>query len=118
MTNGTLPVATADEQAGAVSRPALPAITVALPASRYRFVPRQPNLLDALRSEGFDLPFQCRAGYCGRCRVQLCQGEVRYRQQPLAWLNPGEILPCCCIATSDLTLQLPEAVVATGHWQD
>lgn len=113
------PAAKAGEQPGAAStRPPLPAITVALPASRYCFVPRQPNLLDALRSEGFDLPFQCRAGYCGRCRVQLCQGEVRYRQQPLAWLNPGEILPCCCTASSDLTLQLPEAVVATGGWRD
>lgn len=107
MSGAARPITTGSEQQGAApSRPPLPAVNVLLPASRYCFVPRQANLLDALRSEGFELPFQCRAGYCGRCRVQLCQGEVRYRQQPLAWLNPGEILPCCCIATNDLTLRL------------
>lgn len=33
-------------------------------------------LLDAALGNGIDLPFNCRSGYCGRCRVRLVSGHV------------------------------------------
>jgi ferredoxin len=65
-----------------------------------------PTLLESLESQGITLPFQCRDGYCGSCRTTLINGSVTYQQEPMAWLNDQEILPCCCIPTSDITIKL------------
>lgn len=64
------------------------------------------SLLEALEAQDVNLPYQCREGYCGSCRTTLLEGEVTYTQEPLAWLNDGEILPCCCIPKTDLNLKL------------
>ena len=50
--------------------------------------------------------YQCRSGYCGACRLKLVKGEVTYRQQPLAFINAGEILPCCCMPLTDIELEM------------
>ena len=63
------------------------------------------NLLEALESHRVSVHYECRSGFCGACRTTLVSGEVRYSHSPLAFLRPGEILPCCCIPTSDLTLE-------------
>ena len=34
-------------------------------------------LLDAVLSNGIDLPYDCRAGHCGTCCVRLVAGDVR-----------------------------------------
>lgn len=54
------------------------------------------SLLDGLRRTGHDIEYQCRAGYCGSCRVKLLDGQVGYAHPPLAHIAPDEILPCCC----------------------
>jgi len=64
------------------------------------------NLLESLEAQQVQVPYQCREGYCGSCRTQLISGQVAYLQEPMAWLNDGEILPCCCVPKSDLKLKL------------
>lgn len=54
------------------------------------------TMLEGLERQGYEVEYQCRAGYCGSCRTTLLDGEVSYLIEPLAYVNPGEILPCCC----------------------
>ncbi len=64
------------------------------------------NLLDSLQAQNIDVHYQCRQGYCGSCRATLLQGKVHYTQEPMAWINDGEILTCCCIPKSDIKIKL------------
>lgn len=36
----------------------------------------QQVLLEQLENQGIRIPYSCRAGICGSCRVQLLEGEV------------------------------------------
>ena len=64
------------------------------------------TILESLEAQGVQVPYQCRDGYCGGCRTDLVEGEVAYLQEPMAWINQGEILPCCCVPKTALTLKL------------
>lgn len=64
------------------------------------------SLLESLEAQGVQVPYQCREGYCGGCRTDLVEGEVAYLQEPMAWINEGEILPCCCVPKTPLKLKL------------
>lgn len=64
------------------------------------------SLLERLEQVGITLPYQCRSGYCGMCRVRLHKGTPEYFREPMAWLNEGEILPCCCRATDDMQIDI------------
>ncbi|MGP4123145.1 MAG: class I ribonucleotide reductase maintenance protein YfaE [Sodalis sp. (in: enterobacteria)] len=64
------------------------------------------SLLDALEAHQVLVEFQCRSGYCGACRLRLLAGEVKYHQQPLAFVGLGQILPCCCLPVDDIELEL------------
>ena len=64
------------------------------------------NLLESLEAQGVQVPYQCRDGYCGGCRTDLLEGEVAYLQEPMAWINKGEILPCCCVPKTPLKLKI------------
>ncbi|SMB80440.1 ferredoxin [Pasteurella testudinis DSM 23072] len=63
------------------------------------------SLLETLENHGISHEYQCRSGYCGSCRVKLLTGNVSYRETPLAFLQPGEILLCCCTVESDLEIE-------------
>ena len=63
------------------------------------------NLLEALERTGHEIEYQCRSGYCGSCRIKKRSGQVVYDELPLAFVGSDEILPCCCRAASDLTLE-------------
>ncbi|KPD02493.1 class I ribonucleotide reductase maintenance protein YfaE [Moellerella wisconsensis] len=63
------------------------------------------SLLEALEDSQIAAEYQCREGYCGSCRVTLLTGKVAYRCQPLAFINKGEILPCCCHPLSDIEIE-------------
>ncbi|MCM2680841.1 class I ribonucleotide reductase maintenance protein YfaE [Echinimonas agarilytica] len=62
------------------------------------------SLLQALEEHGVDVHYECRAGFCGSCRTSILDGSVKYSTQPIAFFRQGEILPCCCVPTSDITL--------------
>jgi ferredoxin len=64
------------------------------------------SLLESLESQGVEVHYQCREGYCGSCRTQLLEGEVHYTEEPMAWINQDEILPCCCIPKTDIRIKL------------
>ncbi len=67
----------------------------------------QQNILDQGENAGLILPYSCRAGMCGRCKVKLVKGEVE--QLSTDGLTETEIkehyiLMCSCIPTTDVTL--------------
>ncbi|WP_165008141.1 class I ribonucleotide reductase maintenance protein YfaE [Neisseria yangbaofengii] len=62
------------------------------------------TLLEGLERTGHEVEYQCRSGYCGSCRLKIISGKVGYDDFPLAFITPGEILPCCCRVTEDITL--------------
>ncbi|MGE6124315.1 class I ribonucleotide reductase maintenance protein YfaE [Aeromonas rivipollensis] len=64
------------------------------------------SLLDTLERHGHRVEFQCRSGYCGACRTPLLAGSVHYPNVPLAFVSPGECLPCCCKPVGAIRLDI------------
>jgi len=64
------------------------------------------TLLESLEAQDVPVHYQCREGYCGSCRTQLLEGEVHYTEEPMAWINDDEILPCCCIPKTAIRIKL------------
>ncbi|ACT06532.1 MOSC domain containing protein [Dickeya chrysanthemi Ech1591] len=63
----------------------------------------QQILLEQLEQQGIRVPYSCRAGLCGCCRLTLNDGDV----SPLKASAQGEdgtILACSCIPAGDITL--------------
>src|SRR5262249_46786079 len=50
--------------------------------------PRGLTLLEAAENAGVALPFECRAGICGQCKVKLLRGEVTMASEDA--LSPAE----------------------------
>lgn len=63
------------------------------------------SILDTIEKHGIPIESQCRSGFCGACRCKLIQGKIKYTQPILAFTERGEILPCCAIPLTDITLQ-------------
>lgn len=49
--------------------------------------------------------YNCKDGFCGDCRCELVEGSVRYKDEPLAWLESNEIVPCKAIPETNLILR-------------
>lgn len=67
----------------------------------------QQLLLDQAEQAGVDIPYSCRGGQCGACKVKLVEGEVMtLNDQGLsdAEIEQGYILACSCIPLSDITI--------------
>jgi len=65
----------------------------------------EQTLLDCLESGNVEVHYHCRDGFCGACRVKLVEGDINYPLgEPLAFVGKNEILPCCCIPVTDITL--------------
>lgn len=67
----------------------------------------QQLLLDQAEQAGVDLPYSCRGGQCGACKVKLIEGEVMtLSKQGLSdtEIEQGYILACSCIPLSDITI--------------
>lgn len=56
-------------------------------------------LLDAMLASGLSVPFSCRRGACGSCKVVVTQGQYRAKQ-----LAPGAPAPCYPLAANELLL--------------
>jgi len=63
----------------------------------------QQVLLEQLEQQGFKIPYSCRAGLCGSCKVTLVAGEVKALKKS-AIRNDGSILSCSCIPAGDIEL--------------
>ncbi len=64
------------------------------------------SLLEHLEKNNIHHEYQCRSGYCGSCRVKIKKGKVSYKDAPLAFIQPDEILLCCCHVESDIEIDL------------
>ncbi|MDP2371524.1 2Fe-2S iron-sulfur cluster-binding protein [Rhodoferax sp.] len=64
------------------------------------------NLLDALEDGGVPVRADCRTGTCGQCRLNLLEGQTAELVRPEFVVAPGQVLACCCIPRSDLSLSL------------
>ncbi len=68
--------------------------------------PKQ-TLLECLEQADVEVHYHCRDGFCGACRVTLMNGEIIYpKGEPLAFIAENEILPCCCIPVTNISLDI------------
>lgn len=63
----------------------------------------QNVILEQLELHGLNIPYSCRAGICGRCKIKLVSGEVTPLKQSAVSEN-GYILACSCIPKTALKL--------------
>lgn len=63
----------------------------------------QQILLEQLEQQGIRIPYSCRAGLCGSCKITLVEGEVAPLKKSAVAAN-GAILCCSCIPKSDVKL--------------
>lgn len=64
-------------------------------------------LLQQAEKAGLSLPFSCRGGFCGQCKVKLKSGEVEQLED--VGLTPqekeaGYVLACSCLPKTDLVI--------------
>lgn len=64
----------------------------------------QQILLEQLEQQGIRVPYSCRAGICGSCRIRLLDGEVKALKQS-AVAADGTILCCSCVPAGDVKLE-------------
>jgi 3-phenylpropionate/trans-cinnamate dioxygenase ferredoxin reductase subunit len=62
-------------------------------------------LLNAALRNGIDLPYDCRAGRCGTCRVRLLSGQVRGGEGS----EPGIVHACQCRIVGDVAIERGQA---------
>ena len=86
------------------------------PRGHFKLQPGE-TLLTALERTGHAVEYQCRSGYCGACRLQLALPEqaqyLVYPSPPLAYVGPGQVLPCCCQSRGPISLRVEVAQSAT-----
>lgn len=83
-----------------------PQITLRISGRQITCEERHPCLLATLESHNIPIDYQCRQGFCGACRIRLLAGQVTWLAEPLALIQPGEILPCCCKAQGNVEIAL------------
>jgi ferredoxin len=73
------------------------------------FTEKKQTLLECLEQANVEVHYHCRDGFCGACRVTLTEGEINYPNgEPLAFVGDNEILPCCCIPVTNISIKLDE----------
>ena len=68
------------------------------------------SVLELSETSGVEIPFQCRVGTCGVCKVQLISGDVTMAVQDALTeedKTAGTILACQAMAQSDLEIEEP-----------
>jgi len=87
----------------------IPAPTISVQGKQVCFNNKKQTLLECLEENKVEVHYHCRDGFCGACRVTLTSGEIHYPQgEPLAYVGENEILPCCCIPVTDISLLVDE----------
>ena len=86
---------------------------IELSPSGRTFDAHQELLLDAMLASGLAVPFSCRRGACGSCKVKVVSGSYRDKPRnadtpaPSYPLAPDEMLLCQSHACSDMCLAIP-----------
>jgi uncharacterized protein len=81
-------------------------VTFEATGKRAAFSSKCANLLSLAKQHSIQIPASCRTGQCGTCAVKLLRGTVKYVRPPSAEVTENEILPCICIPTSDISVQV------------
>ena len=69
----------------------------------------QQNVLEAAEEVGVDVPFECRSGICGQCKVRLARGRVLMDAEEALTASEKEaglILACQSHALEDLVVDV------------
>jgi CDP-4-dehydro-6-deoxyglucose reductase len=96
------------------------AFQVRIEPSGHRFpVEEGETVLEAALRQGFALPYSCRNGACGSCKVRLLAGEVEhgpYEPQALseAERRAGQVLLCQVRPRTDLVIEAKEIGAVAG----
>lgn len=72
-------------------------------------VPRRLTLLEAAESSGVDVPFECRSGICGQCKIKVLEGEVTMNvEEGLSTSEKleGLVLACQARARNDVVVDV------------
>ncbi|MEI6895208.1 MAG: class I ribonucleotide reductase maintenance protein YfaE [Colwellia sp.] len=73
------------------------------------YMDNEQTLLECLELANVEVHYHCRDGFCGACRVTLVKGDISYPLgEPLAFVGEKEVLPCCCVPLTDITLVIDE----------
>lgn len=67
----------------------------------------QQTLLEQAENQDISIPYSCRAGLCGACRVKVTQGKVRQESSPALdedAVAQGIVLACCCTPETDVDI--------------
>lgn len=86
---------------------------IELSPSGKTFSASQELLLDAMLASGLPVPFSCRRGACGSCKVKVVSGHYQDKQRdadtpaPSYPLAADEMLLCQSHACSDMRLEIP-----------
>ncbi|KQN61586.1 (Fe-S)-binding protein [Pseudomonas sp. Leaf58] len=86
---------------------------IELSPSGKTFEASQELLLDAMLASGLPVPFSCRRGACGSCKVKVVSGQYQDKQRaadvpaPCYPLAADEMLLCQSHACSDMRLEIP-----------
>ncbi len=69
---------------------------------------RFESILDLAENEGIQIPFECRQGFCGECKIKMISGEVHMEETQ--GLEDGDesgniILPCVAVPVTDVILE-------------
>ncbi|WP_343189563.1 class I ribonucleotide reductase maintenance protein YfaE [Buchnera aphidicola] len=68
---------------------------------------KKKTLLNLLKKNKINTIYQCCEGYCGICRIILIKGKIKYlKKKNLVLLNKKEILTCCCIPKTNITIKI------------
>ena len=81
-------------------------VTLSANGKRLACLAGHKNLLEVFEHHDVQVEYQCREGYCGSCRTRLVSGQVDWLTKPLAFIQPDEILPCCCRAKGDIEIEM------------
>ncbi len=73
------------------------------------------SVLDALLAAGMQVPYDCRGGSCGQCRLKLLSGQCQMVLPAEYELAADEILSCCMQAQSPLATGLLPANNHSGR---
>ncbi|SFN99930.1 hypothetical protein SAMN05421579_14223 [Xenorhabdus japonica] len=65
----------------------------------------QQIILEQLENQGIRIPYSCRAGICGSCKISRIKGDV-LPLKSTSIKNNGKILACSCIPKNDLVIEL------------
>lgn len=68
--------------------------------SRYR------SILEFAEGNDIEINSGCLFGDCGTCLTEIKEGDVRYLHQTMVKVEQGKCLPCSCIPTSNVVLNV------------